>query len=66
MINIFILCTEVIIEHIFVGFIQTMVVFIKKSNKKLIFPTMRLLNIAPCVERVNEHSDIIPIGKPYV
>ncbi len=37
MINIFKLCTEVIIEHIFVGFIQNMVVFIKKSNKKL-FP----------------------------
>ncbi len=32
-------CTEVIFKHIFVGFIQNMVVFIKKSNKKLIFPT---------------------------
>ena len=29
----FILCTEVIIEHIFIGFIQNMIVFIKKSNK---------------------------------
>ncbi len=33
MINIFILCTEVIIEHMFIGFIQNMVVFIKKSNQ---------------------------------
>ena len=32
MINIFILCTNVIIEHIF-GFIQNMIVWIKKSNK---------------------------------
>ena len=27
------LCTEVMFEHTFVGFIQKMVVFIKKSNK---------------------------------
>ena len=33
MINIFILCTEVIIEHVFAGFIQNMVVLIKQSNK---------------------------------
>ncbi len=33
MINILILFTEVIIEHIFVGFSQNMVIFIKKSNK---------------------------------
>ncbi len=33
MVNIFILCTEVIIEHVFVGFIQDMAVFVKKSNK---------------------------------
>ena len=29
----FILCTEVIIEHMFVGFIQNMVVFIKNYTK---------------------------------
>ena len=34
MINIFILCTEVIIiEHNFVGFIQNMIVFIKNPIK---------------------------------
>ena len=33
MINIFKLYTEVIIKHIFIGFIQNVVVFIKKSNK---------------------------------
>ena len=38
MINIFILCTEEIIEHMFVGFIQNMVVFIKKSNEILFSP----------------------------
>ena len=37
MINIFILCTELIIGHIFVGFIQNMVVFIKQSNKMINF-----------------------------
>ncbi len=41
MINIFILCTEVIIEHIFVGFIQNMAVFYQKNQIKLIFPTTR-------------------------
>ncbi len=42
MINIFRLFTEVIIEHTFIGFIQNMVVFIKKSNPIWFSPcTMR-------------------------
>ena len=53
MMNIFILCTEVIIDQIFIGFIQNMVIFIKKPNKNLIFPTMRLVIIAPCAECAN-------------
>ncbi len=32
-INIFILCTEVVIEHMFVGFIQNVVVYIKNQIK---------------------------------
>ena len=47
MVNIFILCTEVIIEHVFVGFIQDMAVFVKKS------PHHATLNIAPCAERAD-------------
>ena len=40
MINIFIFCTEVIIEHIFIGFNQNMAVFIKKikNNKNWFSP----------------------------
>ncbi len=41
MMNIFILCSEVIIEHIFVGFIQNVVVIKKSSKKNLIFDTTR-------------------------
>ena len=33
MVNVFILCTELIIEHMFIGFIQNMVVFIKNQTK---------------------------------
>ncbi len=51
MINIFI-CTEIIMEHIFVDFIQNMVVFIQKNQIKMDFPTTRL-NIAPCAERAD-------------
>ncbi len=51
MINIFILCADVIIEHIFVGFIQTMVVhthvFIKKSSKKIDFPLHVIIEESP-------------------
>ncbi len=67
MINIFILCTEVIIKHMFVGFIENMVVFIKKSNK-FDYPHHAILNIAKCAERADgiAKPDVIPIGKPCI
>ena len=52
MINIFIVCTEVIIEHIFVDFIQNMVVFTKKQIK-FDYPHHAILNIAQCAEHAN-------------
>ena len=39
--NIFILCTEVIIEHVLISFIQNMVVFYEKIKSNWIFPTIR-------------------------
>ena len=48
------LCTEVIIEHMFVSFIQNiMVVFTKRSNKKIDIPHNAILNIAPCAKRLD-------------
>ena len=46
MTNIFILCTEIIIEHIFVGFIQNMIMYLSKKQEQkqqLIFLTKQLI-----------------------
>ncbi len=57
MINIFILCTKVVIENMFGCWLYSQHCCIyQKIKSNLIFPIMHYFNIAPCAERTCPHD----------
>ncbi len=63
MINIFILFTVIDIEHMFIGFIQNMVIFIKHHAILNIALARMGVGCEGCFDQSQCHSDVIPIGK---